>query len=81
MPVLAGVGVGMTQGTRSANISLFAELLGSIAVIVKASTPMDIIRLINKMVDIPVVGTIVSIHQNIQDQLHAGVDILNVRGD
>lgn len=80
MPVLAGVGGGMTQGTRSANISLFAESLGSIAVVINAPTPMDTIRLINETVDIPVVGTIVSIHQNIQERLDAGVDILNVSG-
>ena len=80
MPVLAGVGGGMTQGTRSANISLFAESLGSIAVVVNAPTPLDTIRLINETVDIPVVGTIVSLHQNIQDRLDAGVDILNVSG-
>lgn len=80
MPVLAGVGGGMTQGSRSANISLFAESLGSIAVVVNAPTPIETIRLINETVDIPVVGTIVSSHQNVQDRLDAGVDILNVSG-
>lgn len=80
IPVLAGVGGGMTQGPRSANISLFAESLGSIAVVINAPTPIDTIRLIDETVDIPVVGTIVSIHQNVQERLDAGVDILNVSG-
>lgn len=80
MPVLAGVGGGKTHGPRSANISLFAESLGSIAVVVNAPTPVETIRLIDETVDVPVVGTIVSEYENVQERLDAGVDILNVSG-
>lgn len=80
MPVLAGVGGGKTQGMRSANVSLFAESLGSIAVVVNGPTPLETIRLINETVDVPVVGTIVSEHADIQSRIDAGVDILNVSG-
>lgn len=80
MPVLAGVGGGKTHGMRSANVSLFAESLGSIAVVVNGPTPLDTIHLINETVDVPVVGTIVSEHADVQSRLDAGVDILNVSG-
>lgn len=80
MPVVAGVGGGKTHGPRSANISLFAESLGSIAVVVNAPTPVETIQLINEMVDVPVIGTIVSDANDIQKRLDAGVDILNVSG-
>lgn len=80
VPVLAGVGGGKTQGLRSANVSLFAESLGSIAVVVNGPTPLETIHLINETVDVPVVGTIVSEHADIQARIDAGVDILNVSG-
>ncbi|HJB23670.1 MAG TPA: hydrolase [Candidatus Jeotgalibaca pullicola] len=80
MPVVAGVGGGKTQGRRSANISLFAESLGSIAVVVNGPTPAETIRMIDEMVDVPVIATIVSDYTNIQEKLDAGADILNVSG-
>src|SRR5699024_1899707 len=80
MPVVAGVGGGKTQGRRSANISLFAESLGSIAVVVNGPTPGETIRMIDEMVDVPVIATIVSDYTNIQEKLDAGADILNVSG-
>ena len=80
VPVIAGVGGGLTHGPRSANISLFAESLGSIAVVVNAPTPIATIQLINETVDVPVIATIVSEANDIQSRLDAGADILNVSG-
>lgn len=80
MPVIAGVGGGKTQGQRSANISLFAESLGAIAVVVNAPTPIETIRMINQTVDVPVIATIGSDLTDIQARLDAGADILNVSG-
>ena len=80
MPVIAGVGGGKTQGQRSANISLFAESLGAIAVVVNAPTPIETIRIINETVDVPVIATIGSDLTDIQERLDAGADILNVSG-
>lgn len=80
MPVIAGVGGGKTQGQRSANISLFAESLGAIAVVVNAPTPIETIRMINETVDVPVIATIGSDLTDIQARLDAGADILNVSG-
>lgn len=80
IPVFSGVGGGLTQGKRSANISLFAEAQGSIGVVVNAPTPLETIKEIYENVDIPIVGTIVSEYTDIKERLDAGISILNVSG-
>lgn len=80
MPVLAGVGGGTTQGVRSANIALFAESHGCTGVVLNAPTPVDTIRGVDEMIDIPIILTIVSEFTDIQERLDAGADILNVSG-
>ena len=80
MPVIAGVGGGKTNGARSANISLFAESLGATAVVVNGPTPVETIRMINNMVDVPVIATVVSDYTDSQEKIDAGADILNVSG-
>lgn len=79
-PVIAGVGGGTTQGLRSAYMALFSEALGAVAVVVNSPTPDDTVRMIDEMVDIPILMTIVSDRTDIQGRLDAGVDILNVSG-
>lgn len=80
LPIFAGVGGGTTQGLRSANMALFSESLGAMAVVVNNPTPFETVRLIDDMIDIPIVMTIVSEHSDIAGRLDAGVDILNVSG-
>ena len=45
-----------------------------------APTSEDVIRLIKKVVDIPVVITVVSAHTDIRSRLEAGADFLNISG-
>ncbi|NQI34684.1 hydrolase [Streptococcus suis] len=78
VPVLAGVGGGLTTGLRSANMSLFSESEGAYAVVVNGPTNVDTIQEINKVVDIPIIYTVVSEKSNIKARIEAGVDILNV---
>ncbi|AEB30309.1 hypothetical protein CAR_c16510 [Carnobacterium sp. 17-4] len=80
MPVLAGVGGGITNGHRSANIALFAEAHGCIGVVLNSPTPTETYQEIDQVVDIPIISTIVSEFSDIQSKLDAGVDILNVSG-
>lgn len=80
MPVLAGVGGGLTHGHRSANIALFAEAHGCIGVVLNAPTPVDTIREVNEIVDVPIIWTVVSEFTDIQEKLDAGVDIINISG-
>lgn len=78
VPVLAGVGGGLTTVLRSANMSLFSESEGAYAVVVNGPTNVDTIQEINKVVDIPIIYTVVSEKSNIKARIEAGVDILNV---
>ncbi|SDQ15959.1 hydrolase [Carnobacterium viridans] len=80
MPVIAGVGGGITNGHRSANIALFAEAHGCIGVVLNSPTPTKTYQQVDRVVDIPIISTIVSEFTNIQEKLDAGVDILNVSG-
>lgn len=80
MPIFAGVGGGTTQGGRSANMALFAEAHGCSGVVVNSPTPIETIRIINEVVDIPIIMTVVSPYVDIKERLEAGIDILNVSG-
>lgn len=80
LPVLCGVGGGLTQGMRSVNVALHAEFQGALAVVLNAPTPHQTIRDVNDTVDIPVIVTIVSVLTDINEKLEAGADILNVSG-
>lgn len=78
VPVLAGVGGGLTSGLRSANMSLLSESEGAYAVVVNGPTDVETIKEINKVADIPIIYTVVSDQVDLQERIAAGVDILNV---
>lgn len=78
VPVLAGVGGGLTTGVRSANMSLLSESEGAYAVVVNGPTTVETIDEINKVIDIPIIYTVVSDKSDIKSRIEAGVDILNV---
>jgi 2-keto-3-deoxy-6-phosphogluconate aldolase len=80
MPIFAGVGGGTTQGPRSAQMAMFAEAHGCAAVVVNAPTPLSTISDIKRVIDCPIIGTIVTQYMDIQARLNAGVSILNVSG-
>lgn len=78
MPVLVGVGGGITNGQRSANIANDAEGDGAWGVVVNAPVTNDNIRLISQVVDIPIIATVINEHADIEGRLEAGVSILNI---
>lgn len=80
IPVFNGIGGGLTAGNRSAYMGLLAEAAGSIGVVVNAPTSVETIKMINQVVDVPIVGTVVAENQNYAAQIDAGVSILNVSG-
>ncbi|EUJ37731.1 beta/alpha barrel domain-containing protein [Brochothrix campestris] len=80
IPVLAGIGGGLTNGKRSVNIGLSAEAEGAIAAVVNAPTPDKTIKRILDFIDIPLVLTIVSEHTDVQAKLDLGIKIVNVSG-
>lgn len=78
MPVFVGVGGGITNGQRSANIANDAEGDGAWGVVVNAPVTNDNVRLISQVVDIPVIATVINEHVDVQGRLDAGVSILNI---
>ena len=80
VPVFCGVGGGITGGKRTLNIAQDAEFQGAMGVVVNAPTPDETIEGLKRVVDIPVVVTVVSAHTNIKARLDAGADIFNVSG-
>lgn len=78
IPVFSGVGGGLTQGQRSAYMSLFAEAQGSIGVVLNGPTPVETVEMVCEVVDIPVVSTVTSIHTPIDEKIAAGVTMINI---
>lgn len=80
-PVFAGVGGGTTAGPRVREIALDAELHGALAVVLNAPTKTEFVRDLSNYVDIPIVLSIVSIDENLEERmLHSGANIINVSG-
>lgn len=80
IPILAGIGGGLTHGERSMNMSLFAESLGSLSVVLNAPTPVTTIQRVEEVIDIPIILTVVSAKTDLAPYLAAGVDIVNISG-
>ena len=80
-PVFAGVGGGTTAGPRVREIALDAELHGATAVVLNAPTKTEFIQQLSDYVDIPVVLSIVSLDENLEERmLYSGAKIVNVSG-
>ena len=80
MPVFAGVGGGMTRGSRVIDLARDAEFEGAFGVVLNAPTSNDSLRGLKKQIDIPIIITVVSAHSDIDARIEAGADILNVSG-
>ncbi|MPM55106.1 hypothetical protein SDC9_101891 [bioreactor metagenome] len=78
VPVLVGVGGGLTKGARVVELARHAEFQGALGVVVNAPTSNAVIYELSQVIDIPVVVTVVNESHNIQDRLNAGAKILNV---
>lgn len=78
IPVFSGVGGGLTQGSRSAYMSMFAEAQGSLGVVLNAPTPVKTVKMVAQVVDIPVISTVTSVYTPIEEKLAAGVKIINI---
>ena len=76
--MFAGVGGGVTRGMRVVNLANDAEHEGAFGVVVNAPIPPAVIAEMKARVDIPVIATIVSERQDIEERIAAGADILNI---
>lgn len=77
-PVFVGIGGGLTKGERVISLGKHAEHQGAFGVVVNAPTADATIASLKKELDIPIIVTVVSELDNIQNRLDSGADILNV---
>ena len=80
VPVFVGVGGGMTTGLRAINIALQAELMGAYGVVVNAPIANDVLSAMASSIDIPIIATVVSEHDDYKGKVEAGASILNISG-
>ena len=80
VPVFCGVGGGTTQGPRVVSLARDAENQGAMGVVVNSPTKNETIAEISRVIDIPIVLTVVSEATDIQSRIDAGASILNVSG-
>lgn len=75
-PVLMGVGGGTTQGKRVVNLALHAEFQGALAIVLNALISDNIVKAVDKTIDIPIIVTV--INDEVERRIESGADILNV---
>lgn len=78
IPVFCGVGGGLTQGKRVVNLSMHAEFQGAIGVVLNAPTSNDVLKIVAKTIDIPIIITVVSEQEDISRRIESGASIFNV---
>jgi len=78
IPVFSGVGGGTTTGSRVVYLASDAEFQGAFGVILNSPTQNETIARVHHVIDIPIVITVVSEHDDINGRLEAGAAILNV---
>lgn len=78
VPVFVGVGGGVTGGDRAVRMAVEAEHQGAFGVVVNAPIDPAVITRMKEQLEIPVIATIVSEKQDIDERVRAGADMLNV---
>lgn len=78
IPVLVGVGGGLTSSTRVLNLSTNAEMQGALGVVLNAPISNDIVKSVSESIDIPTVVTVVRDDEDIKARIEAGASILNI---
>ena len=78
IPVFCGVGGGVTNGPRSVMLARDAEAHGAFGVVVNVPMANETIAQMHRVIDIPVIATVVSEKMDIDARVKAGAAILNV---
>ena len=78
IPVFCGVDGGVTNGPRSVMLARDAEAHGAFGVVVNVPIANETIAQMHRVIDIPVIATVVSERMDIDARVKAGAAILNV---
>ena len=80
VPVLAGVGGGLTNGVYCGNLAFSAQENGAEAVVLNGPVDLTTVKAVRKSVDIPVIYTVIDKTRDLQPYVDSGVNIFNVSG-
>ena len=80
VPVFCGIGGGTTRGLRTLTLATDVESQGAMGVVLNAPVTNTNLMAVSRVVDIPVIITVVNDRTDINARLDAGADILNVAG-
>ena len=80
VPVFCGIGGGTTKGLRTLTLATDVESQGAMGVVLNAPVTNQNLMAVSRVVDIPVIITVVNENTDIDARLDAGADILNVAG-
>ena len=78
IPVVCGVGGGVTDGLRSVLLAKDAEAQGAFGVVVNSPMRNQTVESMKKVIDIPIIATVTSESYDIKARLAAGASVLNV---
>ena len=78
IPVFCGVGGGTTTGRRVVQLASDAEFQGAFGVVLNSPTLNTTVKQVHEVIDIPIVLTMVSEKEDVNQRLESGAAILNV---
>lgn len=78
IPVLAGVGGGLTTGQRVVHLATNAEMQGVSGVVMNAPTDNETLHKVASLVDVPAIITVVNDQDDYLARVAAGASIFNV---
>lgn len=78
IPILAGIGGGLTKGLRSVTVGRFAEEMGVNGVVLNAPTSFETIRVVRRGLDVPIFYTVVNKQVDLKKLIRIGVSAFNV---
>lgn len=80
IPVFCGIGGGTTRGDRTVSLASDVESQGAMAVVMNSPISNDDVKKVSKVIDIPIVITVVSKDTDIDARIESGASILNIAG-
>lgn len=78
IPVFVGVGGGSTLGVRMIQMALSAETQGAVGVVVNTKGKNESIEKLSRLLEVPIVVTVVSSEEDIKSRIDSGASILNI---
>ncbi|GAY72044.1 hydrolase [Lentilactobacillus kosonis] len=80
VPVLAGIGGGLTKGLRSATNGFFAEEGGAQGVVLNGPATDETIESVRQAIDVPIIYTVTNDQVDLLKKIDAGTSAFNVAG-